>query len=197
MINLADKIKSIKFLNQLELDNKKIMLILLVSAVVLYIDFSFILKFQLQGLKKSGAEITRLKKDLGNFKKDSKNMQDLKSRQDVSIGKQDIKVKKIISENQFGALLQDISKLANNNDVRILQLKPSREAQGTVKSLGSLTPFFIMMDLSCGYHNLGKFINELENLRAFVGINSLKIDPFEDNYVKQRVSLTLYTYVKK
>jgi len=199
MINLAQNLKNIKFLNQLQLDSKKIMLIVIMSAAVFYMDFNFIIKAQLQGLNKSDAEITKLRKDLDNFKKDLKNTQDLRSRQALVSGKPSPKDKKVISENQFAALLQDISKAANDNEVRIFQIRPSREAPGNnqVKSSSSLIPFFIILDLSSGYHNLGKFINELENLQAFVGVKDIKIAVQEDNYLKQRVNLVLYTYVKK
>ena len=47
MINLtrlADKIRNIKFLNTLDLDSKKIMLIVLASLTVFYLDFNFVFK---------------------------------------------------------------------------------------------------------------------------------------------------------
>jgi len=201
LTKLTDKINKIKFLNQLELDNKKIMLIVLVSIAVFYIDFNFIFKAQLNSLKKSGAEIIKVKKELDSFKKDFGGMQDLKSRQALSPQKAPPKAKKIITESQSAGLLQDISKIANKNEVRILQLRPSREPQNTggasVKAVSGLTPFFIFLDLSGGYHNLGKFINELENLQVFVGVKDIKITLLENNYLKQKTSLTLYTYVKK
>jgi len=201
MINLVDKIKSIKILGQLDLDNKKLMLIVLISAVIFYIDFNFIFKAQIRVLGKSGTEVARLRKDLDNFKVDLKKMRDSESKQVLASQKPIFKVKSIISENQFSTLLQDISKIANNNDVRILQIKPSRmpaENQNSkVKASANLNPFIINLDLSCGYHNLGKFINELENLPAFVSVRDIKIEPQDDNYVKQKVELTLITYVKK
>ena len=67
MINLADKIKSIKILDQLDLDNKKLIMIVLISAVVFYIDFNFIFKPQVKWLKKSSAQAAKAKKDLVNF----------------------------------------------------------------------------------------------------------------------------------
>ena len=53
------------------------------------------------------------------------------------------------------------------------------------------------MDLSAGYHQLGKFINELENAQVFVIVQELKIEPQPGNYLKQKAALTLKTYVKK
>jgi len=204
MINLTkltEKIKKIQFLNQLELDTQKIMLIVLTSVIVFYIDFNFIFKAQLKALGKSGIQIVNVKKGLDNFKKDFKNMQDLKARLTLLPQKEAPKAKKIILENQFAGLLQDISKTANNNEVRILQLRPLREPQNAatyqIRAVNGLTPLFVILDLSSGYHNLGKFINELENLQAFVGVKDIKITTLDDNYLKQKISLILYTYVKK
>jgi len=200
MINLVEKIKNIKILNQLDLDNKKIMLIALVSAIVFYIDINFIFMAQLKGFNKAQTEITRIKKDINNFKAESKKIKELESKQ-VS-PKAGLKEKRIITEAQFASLLQDISKIANNNEVKILQLKPFRQSlpanqDAKVKALGSFTPFLILLDLSSGYHNLGKFINGLENLESFVKVQEIKIEPFEDTYLNQKVNLVLVTYVKK
>lgn len=197
---LTDKIKNIGFINRLELDNQKIILIALVSVAVFYVDFNFIFKAQLKSLDKTGSEITMVKKGLDNFKKDYKNMQELKSRQASLPQKAAPRAKKIISESQIAQLLQDISKTANSNEVRIIQLRPAREIPGStsqVKAVSGLMPFYIVLDLTSGYHNLGKFINELENMQAFVGVRDIKIVPLADNYLKQVVTLTLYTYVKK
>jgi Tfp pilus assembly protein PilO len=127
-------------------------------------------------------------------------MKELESRQ-VS-PKAALKEKRIITEAQFASLLQDISKIANNNEVKILQLKPFRQSlpanqDAKVKALGSFTPFLISLDLSSGYHNLGKFINGLENLESFVKVQEIKIEPFEDTYLNQKVNLVFVTYVKK
>ncbi len=202
MINLADKINKIKFLNQLALDNKQIMLIVLISAVLIYIDFNLIFKAQLAGLNYTNAQVVVFKKDLINLKLGLKKMQDFKSQEALSPQKPIPKAKRIIPENQIASLLQDISKLANNNDVRVLQIKPFRSSQvnnqdNKIKSPSNITPFFISLDLSGGYHNLGKFINGLENLQGLVSVQDIRITPQEGDYLKQRASVTLITYVKK
>lgn len=201
MINLTDKIKNIQILNQLNLDNKKIFMIALISVIVFYIDVNLIFKAQLKGFNKSGAEIIRLKKDLDNFKTETKKIRELESKQVPSL-KPAFKEKKIISESQFSSLLQDISKIANNNEVRILQIKPTRQAlsgnkDGKVKAPDKFSTILISLELVSGYHNLGKFINGLENLESFVKVQEIKIAPQEDNYLNQKVNLVLTTYVKK
>jgi len=201
MMNLTDKIKNIKILDQLDLDNKKIILIVLISAIVLYIDVNFILKAQINGFSKSGTEITRLKKDLDTFAAEAKKVREPESQQPSSTSSV-LKTKKIIRENQFSSLLQDISKIANNNEVRILQVKPLRQVQpgnqdNKVKVPDKFTPISIALELTSGYHNLGKFINGLENLESFVKVQEIKIEPQGDNYLNQKVNLVLITYVNK
>ncbi len=197
MMNIADKIKNIKILDRFELDNKKIILIVLASVTLFYLDFNFIFKAQTKWLSKTSAEVVRLKKDLSNLENESRKIMDLKAKEAASPHKQAQKPKKIITENQIPSLLQDISKAANNNEVAILQIKPFRGQADTVKLGARFSQLLIALELSCGYHNLGKFINELENLQTFVGVQDIKIEPREDNYLKQKVTLTLSTYVKK
>lgn len=200
MINLADKIKNIKILNQPELNNKKtILMAFLVSAIILYIDVNLVFKAQIKGFNKSGLEITRLTKDLDNLKIEAKKIRELESKQPLP--KTGLKAKRIISESQFSSLLQDISKSAINNQVRILQIKPSRKAASASQENKSrvpdkFTPVLISLELSGGYHNLGKFINGLENLESFVKVQEIKIEPQENDPLNQKISLSLVTYVK-
>ncbi|MCX5706235.1 MAG: type 4a pilus biogenesis protein PilO [Candidatus Omnitrophica bacterium] len=186
-------LRNIRGLENLQLDNKKIILIVLISAVLLYVDFSYLLKSQLAGLKGKDSQVINLKKELNNFQKDLKNMQDLKAKQALPSSKQ-LKAKKIISESQVASLLQDISKLANSNDIRIQQLRPSREAEGKA---GKSTVLFIAMELLGDYHHLGKFVNELENAEVFMSVQEIKIRAQDSDPLKQRASLLLKTYVNK
>lgn len=201
MNSLVDKIKNLKFLNTLELDNKKLILIFLISAAVFYFDFSLILKAQIASLSKSSAEVARKSSELTSLERDLKNMQDLKTKKALPEATSLSKAKRFITESQVSTLLQDISDLANNNDVRILQVKPSRDQKASADTKlnpgPGLTVFYIALDLTGSFHQLGKFINDLENSQVFLMVQELKIDSQKDNYLKQKASVLLKTYVKK
>ncbi|MCX5700834.1 MAG: type 4a pilus biogenesis protein PilO [Candidatus Omnitrophica bacterium] len=201
MNSLVDKIKNLKFLNTLELDNKKLILIFLISAAVFYFDFSLILKAQIASLSKSSAEVARRSSELTSLERDLKNMQDLKTKKALPEVTSLSKAKRFITESQVSTLLQDISNLANNNDVRILQVKPSRDQKASADTKlnpgPGLTVFYIALDLTGSFHQLGKFINDLENSQVFLMVQELKIDSQKDNYLKQKASVLLKTYVKK
>jgi len=188
------------FLNKIQLDNQKILFIGIACVVLIYFDFAFIAKLQLDSLKNTKPKITKLKKDLDVLSKDLRRMQDLKNKQ-AEVSKVLLaKAKKIISEEQISALLRDISDIANKNSVKIEQIKPSKETQ--VKSDKNVPPpkftsLSINLELSCDYHNLGKFINILENADTYIAVQKLNITPKQANYITQKATLELRVYVKK
>ena len=194
MINpIIEKMQKVNLIEKFALDSKKIILILIVSVMILYLDFNFLFKAQMNGLKKSAEEISKLQNDFKALDLGLKNMQVIKSQQ-KNLAQS--KAKKIIVDYQLPSLLNDISKIGNANNVRILHIKPTRETHKAFSSL-KFIPVFISLDLICGYHDLGKFINDLENGQAFISVESFKIESRPEEVLKQRVSLTLKTYVKK
>lgn len=200
MINLAGKIN--KFIDELSLDRKKMMLAVLISAVLVYMDFTLVFKAQLAGFNKASAQVSRLKNDLAGLKAGLRKIEELKSQGALNPQKPILKAKRILPENQIASLLQDISRLANNNDVRVLQIKPFRSPpagnqDNKIKPAANITPFFIALDLSGGYHHLGKFINGLENLEHLVSAQEIRINRQDGDYLRQRANVTLVTYVKK
>ncbi len=190
----------INLLNKIKLDNRKILLLIIASVVLIYLDFTFIAKLQLNSLKNSKPKITKLRRDLDILNKDLRRMQDLKNKQAEMSKTILAKAKKLISEEQVSALLRDISDIANKNSVKIEQIKPSKESQ--VKSdknapLAKFTLLSINLELSCDYHHLGKFINDLENADTYMAVQRLNITPKQSNYINQKATLELRVYVKK
>ena len=193
MIKLLEKIKNIDLINKFALDDKKITLILIITIMFLYLDFTYLLKAQMSWSKKSAEGIVKLNNDFKALDLGLKNMQEIKLQQKNF---SQSKAKKIIYDSQLASLLQDISKVGNANKVKILQIKPSHETQKGAAS-SKFSAVLINLDLLAGYHDLGKFINDLENNPTFISVESFKIEAQPGDALKQKVSLTLKTYVKK
>lgn len=196
MINLADK------LGLDNLDNKKIILIAITCLIITYLDFNFFMAFQLKMLKGLNPKIIKIKADLSKLDKELAAMRDLKDKQAAPQAVPALKMKKVILEEDIPSLLKAISDVANINDVKITQMKPTRESQAKVaKTLADtekLTTLLITLDLIGGYHHLGRFINGLENVEVFIAVEDLRITPQSPaDYLKQKASLVLKTYVKK
>ena len=126
-------------------------------------------------------------------------MRALKNKQSLAEQKAVVKSTQIISEGQIVDLLQEISDLANKNDIKIAQIRPSREAAGQKQPYGTdkYIPLFINLEMTCDYHSLGRFINALENARILMVVQEFKIQTQSADYMKQKVTLVLRTYVTK
>jgi len=108
-------------------------------------------------------------------------------------------VKKIASEGELLSLLEQVSQIAKNNSVRVAQINPQKSARPPVKAgqpQSIFVPVLIKLDLSCGYHSLGIFINDLENSDYALSCEDIRITPDLSIGQRERVLLTLKTYVK-
>jgi len=184
-------------LNNIQLDKQKKILIVIFAVFIVYVDTNYIFKAQMAGLKSLTPKITRLEKDLKNLNRDLENMRTAKGKPVLETAKAANGPAKIITESQISGLLQDISSAANKFDVKIIQIRPLRETGKSVIPGDKFTPILINLDLICDYHNLGKFINSLENAPVFMGVAELKISTRLPDYLKQKVSLVIRTYVSK
>jgi len=180
-------------------EKQKKILIVIVCVVILYVDLNYILKAQTQGLSGITPKITRLKNDLNNLNRDLNNMRALKSKQPLVDQKAAVKSVTVISESQIIDLLQDISELANKSDVKIAQIRPSRESSGQKQPEGTdkYIPLFINLEITCDYHSFGRFINALENTQIFMAVQEFKVQAQPSDYLKQKITLVLRTYVNK
>ena len=186
-------------LANVQLDKQKKILIVIFCALIIYVDTTFILKSQTSGIKSLDPKLVRLKNDLLNLNRDLNNMRASQGKQGLVAQKTISKSSKILSEGQISGLLQDISSLANKFDIKISQIRPSRDMLNPKTGVigEKLTPILINLDLICDYHNLGKFINALENFQVFLSVQELKISTQLPEYMKQRAVLILKTYVTK
>jgi Tfp pilus assembly protein PilO len=180
-------------LNKLELDKKKILFISLACLIAIYLDFTFLIKAQSKGIGKITQKITQVKKDIDTLARDLLMMRQSQLKEKEARG---IKFKKIIPEEDLPSLLQYISNIANKHSVKIMQMKQEVKAKDDkVAQLGKNV--FINLDLFSTYHNLGLFINELENGKIYLAVEAIKISAEANAYFQHKINLVLKTYVKK
>jgi hypothetical protein len=186
-------------LDNIQLDNQKKILIVIFFVLIVYVDLSYILKAQLAGLNSLNPKISRLEKDLKNLNHDLENMRIAKGKQGLVKQKAVLKSSKILPEGQISGLMQDISNEANKSNIRIIQIRPSRETLNAKSAIPAdkFMPILINLDMICDYHNLGRFINWLENSEVFMQVQELKISTQALDYIKQKVVLVIKTYAAK
>lgn len=189
------KLESLKIkLQGLNLDNKRIAVILLFSFIIAYADYALIINLQAKSASAKKARIESLKRDIAVIK------QGLADMQRTVVKKQEApKVKEVLAEDELTFLLQDISDIANAQDVKIIQIKPSKDIKA--KEAAALPPDFssvsIILDLTCNYNALNNFIAALENYRVLLSVQGMKISANTSDYLRENVALVLGVYVKK
>ena len=172
-------------------DKKKLILVVLCIFIILYLDFSLVLKPQAASLGAVNNKISKIKNGLKNLKTDLARMQ-------ASLNKPvALKTKKIISEDQVSWLIEELYKLGTLYNAKISQVRPIRETKPTPSPIARSLTLLLNLEISCGYHNLVKFLNALENHSVFMAIDELEIRRNEKDIFAQQVKLNLITYVAK
>jgi Tfp pilus assembly protein PilO len=201
-INIQEFLKSNKKINPQELLNKitqnKNMLILssLVILLILYLDFSFGLKTQQRALQAISPKIVNAKKDLEQLKLDS-----IRMRSQAIVGKPG-QVKEIVPSGQMALAIEEISRMANQQGVEIFQIKPQRKSRAFVSSRGApqqdeYSPVLIDLEVSGGYHQLGRFLAELENFSVLLVIEELNVMHSKQTPSELKVKLQVKTYMSE
>jgi len=181
-------------INLPELDIKKVAVIVLFSFAFLYSDATFLLKKQFGSLRATDKKIEQLQKAISTVSKELEKMNEEKAR---ASEKSQLKGKTLISEEQIPSLLHTISNFANDNKVKIMQMRPVKDTAVQNPAPGTQIALSIIMDVSCAYHNFGKFINDLENAEQFMAVQEMRIMSRPDTDLEQTIYLILKTYVKK
>lgn len=184
--------------NKVASDNKTIILSIIIFLIIVYLDFSFIMQSQITANKNIGLKIKALKKDTEKFRKEFADFQEQKNKQKGQANNKMAKLKVLIAEGDIPDLIKEISDLANKNQIRIDQIKPTKEAKDTKQPKAEkFESIKLLLDLSADYHNFGSFINDLENGNVFLAVDKFKIAASPNDYFHQNIELTITTNVKK
>lgn len=187
----------LKKIEDLKLDKKKILLLILVLVTVIYIDFTFLLASQLKAVANTGKKIAKLDKDINNVNKDLILARQSKAKEN----KEDLfRAQKMLVEAELNDLLREIAHTANDYKIRLMHIRPSKESppkHDKVLPQDKPNGLLIALELIGDYHELGMFLNDLEYMPIYLAVKDLKISADAGNYLKQRINLVLKTYVKK
>lgn len=181
-------------------EKNKSVFIAAACLLVLYLDFSLITSLQLKVIKNTSEKAMKVSNNLSSFAKDTAAIEELK-RNSFANRKTEgaLRAKKAILEEELPLLLQGISDTANKNNVKIMQMKPYKDPKQKEETVSGkkFLPFMITLNLSCGYHSLGSFINQLEDSPSFLAVEEIRIRQGSGDYLLQDVNLGLKTYIKK
>lgn len=170
-------------------------------TIIILLSILYIVVFlipQVRAFSRKWSEDTKIKADITNVQKDWTNISLFKKEISQLNEKITSYEKMLPGEKEMPAVLAYLSDAAKKMDIRIDEIKPIEEEN----KKGAGSPSFyneapIMLKAECGYHQFGRFLNDLENAARFMKISNLKIvaNPARPNV--HYVQLTVVTYMTR
>lgn len=166
---------------------------LAIVVIILTLDLFFILMPQVRFLIKSVPVGINLNRKIAGINKDIAAGADLlKEYEGLKIGAQS-RQNKIVPEAQSALFFSEISGLAKDSRVKLMQIKPgkigkeeARDAEGR-----SYYKMPIELELECAYHSLGIFVNKLESSVRYVRLLNLEINSVNEAPFEYPVRMTI------
>ena len=183
----------------LKLDKNKKETLYLVGGVFFLIIFIYLFIF----VKPKVGEFISLFRETNTLRSDINETKDILSREALykkrlmdMQGKVVLYEEKLPAEREVSIMLEELSKMAKETYVKILGISPvetlTRVDKDQDKPYKELP---IMINAHSGYHQLGQFINRMENTGRFMKISDIDIRANPNNKKEHSVDLIVSTYV--
>lgn len=191
----------LKNLPELQMDeSKKKILIIYGSAflAILLVYFFFFLKPSMGKLFDLMPRVRERRIEIKTVRRDLAHEDLLKKRLEALEQKMGRYEKKLSREKEIPMLLENLSKLAKNSRVKILSITPIEKklkapAEAAIEdSVYQEVP--IAINAQSGYHELGTFINRLENSERYMQVSDIKIKSGKANPKRHDIEFIVYVY---
>lgn len=177
--------------------NKKrvIILIALAALFMVIVYFNFVLKPHITGCVSTVIKMNKLHSDLKHAEADIRNIGKYKSNLDAYREKVERYEKMLPAEQEVPNLLGSLSGMAKSSSVKIVGITPAVTKQAQKGQIYQEIP--ILISAKSGYHELGRFLDNLENSDRFMKVADIAIKSNPATPRKHDVELLILTYVLK
>lgn len=195
----------LKNMPELKLDESKKKILLIYAAALLFVILLYFFFF----LKPSVARLFELIPKVAEINMDMKSVNDdllledrLKKKLQALEEELGEYEKRLSREKEIPMLLENLSKIARSSRVKILSITPSSKTRNgrtekEKKGEGVYQEVPIAITAQSGYHELGTFINRLENNERYMQVSNMKIKSGKPNPKRHDVELVVYAYTFK
>lgn len=157
-----------------------ILTVLIVMLVVRNIRSLYTLHQKLQQRDRAISELKNLVKSEMDIKRQIGELREL-------IGYYEQKLPK---EKEVSQLFHELDNIASGSKIKFSLITPDSSEEGK-----HYMRYYRTIELKSGYHQLGNFINKLENLGRFIKVDKIAITPDPADPFKHNVELVVSTFV--
>ena len=184
---------------KIKIEKNPYLVIGVIIFFILLLDYLILLRPQLALLKQTSSQAGSLSRNLKATKKDIASIEQFRQRLSTLQEKIAVVGERIAQEEEMPVVLENISKLAKQSNLKIIQLKPFREEEKIVATsqAGNIYELPVLIEARCGYHQLGFFVNKLENGRIFMDLAGMELLPNAEDSLHHHAKLVVNTYILK
>ena len=195
---LNEKLKNIFDIKNLNQKKETLFLIIFVFVLFIVFYFMFFLKGSFTKLFSDISETRQMKQDISQTKNDLEHQEILEKRLEKLKNQIDLYKDKLPAEHEIPIILEDLSKMAKDSYVKILGINPVGLRGTEEKKTGTYRKIPIMISAKAGYHELGGFINRIEDADRFMEISDIRINANPKSPRNHEIVLivTLYALAK-
>ena len=193
-----DKIK-IAMANITKLGKEKTQIYILCSFVVVIVlvsYFYFFLKPRMNILRKVLPKVAALSKESKEADKLIDNVDNLKAEiAQLKKGMSQYEAR-LPTQKEISSILNNLSDLASWENIKITEIKELETIKGEMgEGEQAYSGVPIEIDMKSGYHQLGKFINQIENSDRLMKIDDLEINSASESLTEHNVRLIVSSFV--
>ncbi len=169
-----------------------------VLVCLLLIDYFGLMQFQLGALRELNPKIQQIKTDFKLLEDGQKRMdqyQKESQRLDEKMGNMDLLIR---TRAEIPSILENISRIGNKNRMRIEQIVPDTALDEPVMKNGEGSYYLmpIVLEAKGGYHEFGRFLNQLEREGIVANVSRLSMIGDEESGQRQhQISITMNTII--
>ncbi len=179
-------------------DSAKKAALFIVLALAVFCDILLFLKPQVSNLFEAMQRSRTAASDLEQMQ-DAVSKTGLYEKTIASYGQKINRYEKMLpAEKEIPALLEDLSAMARESNIKIVGITPvavgaGKDSRPQGASIYQEIP--ILINAKSGYHELGNFINNLENADRFMKVVDIGIRANRQTPEKHDVELVVMTYI--
>ncbi len=167
--------------------------------LVFLLNYLLVLRPLMGSLNKMGAKTSELRQNLQSVKNDIARIDQNRAALEKIRGQiNEVKIK-IRSKQEVPLILEDISRAASRNGVKIDQLMPLKDQQEVLAKNNDIkySSMPILIQARSTYHDLGRFLAQLEADKIFYSLSSFSIAANPKESTHHTVQLTVKSVISE
>jgi len=179
------------------LKNQKLVVYGIITLCLLVANYAFFLKPTMASLAKTTPKLRQLQRELAVSQNAVASILKYKAQIEEMRERLSSQKKKLSTKQEISSLLKGLSEIAKDSGVKILSIKPYPAVAGVGQDMSSGTyqKYPISIKAICGFHQLGTFLNKLENADTFMRVSDIKITAGSKDFTQHLVYVLVNTYI--